>query len=259
MIAGVLLVMLAASPLGDPWVDLGLEPALTGFRFPVFVGNAGDGSKRIFVVEQRGVVRVVQNGKLAARPFLDVSKLLGNDTGEQGLLGLAFHPKFKENGRVYIAYTDQDENDAVAELRASGDHSRVDEKTLQVLWSTQDFAGNHNGGMLAFGKDGFLYAGTGDGGGAGDPHRNGQEDTAKLGKMLRVDVDRPDVATLLNPLLVTTAELPLIPFTHVFRSVSVACLRALVIVQVIAVSAASIVSVLPLSALALPVHARVAV
>ena len=179
----------AAAMLAAPWVQLDVEPIIAADG-PVALVAAHDGSKRLFVVEQRGVVRVLSDGKLQEAPFLDVRHLLGASGGEQGLLGLAFHPKFKENGRLFIAYTDQGRDDAYAELRAVSDRSRVDPSSLRVLFAIDDFAGNHNGGHLAFGPDGKLWIGTGDGGGGGDPERTAQDDRSRLGKMLRVDVDK---------------------------------------------------------------------
>ncbi|HEY4219789.1 MAG TPA: PQQ-dependent sugar dehydrogenase [Myxococcota bacterium] len=175
------LALAAAAPIS-------LVDEVSGFKTPLFVGNAGDGSKRMFVVQQDGIIEVVHDKKIVGT-FLDARSLLGHVGGEQGLLGLAFHPRFAENGRVFIAYTDKHQNDAVAELATNADHTRADLSSLQVLWSIPDFAPNHNGGMLAFGPDGKLYVGTGDGGGAGDPHRTAQDADALLGKMLRVDVD----------------------------------------------------------------------
>ncbi|MCC7072119.1 MAG: PQQ-dependent sugar dehydrogenase [Deltaproteobacteria bacterium] len=171
-----------------PWVRLDVEGPIR-VTAPVGLVAAHDGSRRLFVIEQGGVVRVLNDGKLQEAPFLDVRHLLGGVGGEQGLLGLVFHPRFKENGRLFIGYTDSHDNDAYAELRASADHARVDAATLRVLFSIPDFAGNHNGGHLVFGPDGKLWIGTGDGGGAGDPKRTAQDEGSLLGKMLRVDVD----------------------------------------------------------------------
>lgn len=172
-----------------PWVTISLDaPIGVGdLRMPVQAVSANDGSKRLFVVEQHGLVRVVKDGKVDATPFLDASKLLGASGGEQGLLGLAFHPKFKDNGRLFIAYTNKDEANAFAELRIV--NGMVDMKTVRELFAIEDFASNHNGGMLTFGPDGKLWIGTGDGGGGGDPQRTAQDDTRQLGKMLVVDVD----------------------------------------------------------------------
>lgn len=171
-----------------PWVELDIEGPVA-VEAPVGLVAAHDGSRRLFVVEQRGRVRVLVDGKVQEAPFLDVRHLLGSAGGEQGLLGLAFHPRFKDNGRLFIGYTDQRGDNAYAELRTTADRARVDVATLRVLFSIPDFAGNHNGGHLTFGPDGKLWIGTGDGGGAGDPKRTAQDDASLLGKILRVDVD----------------------------------------------------------------------
>lgn len=170
-----------------PWATLSLDAPIGGFKFPVQAVSAKDGSKRLFVVEQHGLIRVVKDGKIEAAPFLDATSLLGASGGEQGLLGLAFHPKFKENGRFFIAYTDKDEGNAFAEGRVV--NGVVDVKAMKVLFSIPDFASNHNGGMLTFGPDGKLWIGTGDGGGGGDPQRTSQDEKSLLGKMLVIDVD----------------------------------------------------------------------
>ncbi len=173
-------------------------PALPGFSRPLHVTHAGDGSGRLFVVEQTGLIRVVKDGKIQATPFFDARALLGSDRGEQGLLGLAFHPRFKENGRLFIAYTDKGDDDAVAELRLKGRETNgndvVDPASLSVLFAIEDPAGNHNGGHLLFGPDGKLWIGTGDGGGGGDPWKTAQDPSSLLGKMLRVDVDAATAA-----------------------------------------------------------------
>ncbi|MBI1948682.1 MAG: PQQ-dependent sugar dehydrogenase [Deltaproteobacteria bacterium] len=185
----------ATAVLAAPWVQLDVEAPVAA-NAPIGLVAANDGSRRLFVVEQRGLVRVLKDGKLVDAPFLDVRSLLGGADGEQGLLGLAFHPKFKDNGRLFIGYTDKSGNDAYAELRAVADRSRVDPTSLRVLFSIPDFAGNHNGGHLAFGPDGKLWLGTGDGGGGGDPQRTGQSELSLLGKMLRVDVEALPMAPL---------------------------------------------------------------
>jgi glucose/arabinose dehydrogenase len=170
-------------------VPFTLGPPIGPFSRPVFVTHAGDGSGRLFVVEQTGKIKVVKGDKVVGE-FYDGSTLLGSDGGEMGMLGLAFHPKFKDNGRLFIAYTDSERDDAYAELKATADKSKADASSLRVLFSIDDFAGNHNGGNLAFGPDGLLYMGTGDGGGANDPQRTAQDDRSFLGKMLRLDVDK---------------------------------------------------------------------
>jgi hypothetical protein len=142
---------------------------------------------RVFVIEQEGRIRRVGNGEVSD-PFLDVSHLI-SCCGEQGLLGLAFHPSYATNGTFFIFYTTDNAN-VLARYRVSAtDPNVADPDSGVVLLSIPDFAANHNGGMLEFGPDGYLYFGTGDGGGGGDPHLNGQNPHALLGKILRIDVD----------------------------------------------------------------------
>jgi glucose/arabinose dehydrogenase len=143
---------------------------------------------RVFVVEQPGRIRVVRNGSLLAAPFLDISSQV-RFGGEQGLLGLAFHPRYLENGRFFVNYTDVRGDTHIAEFRASPAADVADAGSERlVLFVAQPF-GNHNAGGMAFGNDGFLYFGLGDGGSGGDPFGNGQDLGTLLGKMLRIDVD----------------------------------------------------------------------
>jgi glucose/arabinose dehydrogenase len=181
-----------AQPFDPAAVTLALQEVVRGFTQPVFVTGAGDGSGRLFVVEQGGTIRVVQNGTVLPQPFLDIRGLV-RAGGEQGLLGMAFHPRYAENGRFFVNYTARDGANTVAEFRVSRDDpNRADPSTRRVLLAIPDFAPNHNAGMLAFGPDGYLYVGTGDGGGAGDPRRTAQNLRELLGKMLRLDVDGGD-------------------------------------------------------------------
>jgi glucose/arabinose dehydrogenase len=167
-------------------VDLELRPVAGGFEAPLIVTNAVDGSNRLFVGEQGGRIWIVAAGERASTPFLDVSSRIVAG-GEQGLLGLAFHPGFEDNGRFFVNYTDTDGDTVVAEYRASGESADADSERV-LLTIDQPFP-NHNGGALAFGEDGYLYIATGDGGSAGDPDGNGQDLGTLLGKMLRIDVD----------------------------------------------------------------------
>ncbi len=173
-----------------------LEPVAEGFERPVFLADPGDGSGRRFVVEQGGLVRILRDGAPDAEPFLDIRELVNTANNEQGLLGLAFDPEFAENGEFYIAYTAIDTatgegvgDNTLARYRVSADDpDRADPASAEILLAIPDPFGNHNGGMIAFGPDGYLYLGTGDGGAGGDPLNNGQNPNALLGKMLRLDV-----------------------------------------------------------------------
>lgn len=181
------------TPAGNPDSGSGpqvaLERVASGFARPLYVVEAPDGSGRLFVVEQAGKIRVVTAGVVAAEPFLDVGPLITSSGNEQGLLGLAFHPKFRENGRFFIAYTARNGDNTLAEYRVSPNPAKADFASAKVLIAIPDYAANHNGGMVAFGPDGYLYLSTGDGGGSGDPRGNGQNRDSLLAKILRIDVD----------------------------------------------------------------------
>jgi glucose/arabinose dehydrogenase len=157
---------------------------------PVGIANAGDGSDRLFIVEKGGQIRIVQQGVLAPEPFLDIADRVGASQSEQGLLGLAFHPGYAGNGLLFVNYTDARGDTVVSRFSVSGDPARADPGSEVVVLTLDQPAGNHNGGHLAFGPDGYLYIGTGDGGGAGDRYGNGQNGQTLLGAMLRLDVDR---------------------------------------------------------------------
>lgn len=177
-----------AQPFDPNAFTLELEPIARGFAQPVLVTHAPDGSGRLFVVEQGGRIRIIQHGQTLQEPFLDITRIVRSG-GEQGLLGLAFHPNYAQNGRFFVYYTAQNADNTIAEYRVSVDPNRAEPNAVQILVAIPDFAANHNGGMLAFGPDGYLYAGTGDGGGGGDPRQNGQNTNTLLGKLLRFDVD----------------------------------------------------------------------
>ncbi len=165
-------------------------PVATGFIEPTDVQFPDDGSGRMFVVEQPGSIRLVKNGQVAATPFLDIRSKVGSAGSEQGLLGLAFHPDFAHTPFFYVNYTDNSGNTVIARFTANGDTADVASEKV-VMHIDQPFP-NHNGGVLAFGPDGYLYAGLGDGGSEGDPLNNGQNTAVLLAKILRIDVDHGD-------------------------------------------------------------------
>ena len=148
-----------------------------------------DGSGRLFIIEKAGRIRIIENEQLLNEPFLDITDRVGSRGNEQGLLGLAFHPQYEENGWFYVNYTDTNGDTVLARFQVSSDANRSDPGSeLRLLGVDQPYP-NHNGGALAFGPDGYLYAGLGDGGAAGDPQGNAQSLDTLLGKILRLDVD----------------------------------------------------------------------
>jgi glucose/arabinose dehydrogenase len=153
------------------------------------------GDPRIFLVEQVGWIRIEQDGSLLSEPFLDLRELT-REQGERGLLGLAFHPEYAANGRFFVNYTDLSGDTRVAEYRVSMDPSRAEPSSSALLLTIPQPFGNHNGGDLAFGPDGMLYIATGDGGSANDPMGNGQNTGTLLGKLLRMNVSVPGVASV---------------------------------------------------------------
>ncbi len=175
-----------------------LVPVASGFSRPLYVTHAGDGSSRLFVVEQGGAIRVIKDGVVLAQPFLDVSGLISREAledgyTERGLLGLAFHPGYADNGWLYINYTDVNGHTVVARYTVSADDpDRADPASAAPLLYVQQPYANHNGGHMAFGPDGYLYVSLGDGGSGGDPDGNGQNLATLLGSILRLDVNVAD-------------------------------------------------------------------
>jgi glucose/arabinose dehydrogenase len=166
-------------------------PGARGLAFPVSLTSAGSGDSRIFLTLRDGRIVILQNGSVLPTPFLDIRGLVGTD-GEGGLLSVAFHPRFAENGFFFVNYTDRGvDNTIVARYQVSqGDPNKADPASGRVLLRIGQPFTNHNGGQLQFGPDGFLYIGMGDGGAGGDPDCRAQRDDTLLGKMLRIDVDQ---------------------------------------------------------------------
>jgi len=173
----------------QPGSPIALEPIMSdSLDHPVYVTHAGDGSGRLFVVEQPGRIRIVKQGRLLGAPFLDISDRIRYG-GEQGLLGLAFHPSYKANGRFVVNYVRRsDGSTVIAEFQVSPNPDRSQTTEKQLLVVAQPYP-NHKGGMVEFGPDGFLYIALGDGGSGGDPGDRGQNTNELLGKLLRIDVD----------------------------------------------------------------------
>lgn len=170
-----------------------LQPFLSGLSLPVHVVNAGDGTNRLFVVQQRGLIRVVQPGQTTTTDFLNLTGLVSASGNERGLLGLAFHPQYESNRRFFVYYTrNSDGAIEIAEYEASiGNPNVANPSAIRTIITIPHPISNHNGGTIAFGADGFLYAGTGDGGGGNDTANNAQNINSLLGKIIRIDINTP--------------------------------------------------------------------
>ena len=197
MVLGVLMSSNAGARLLSPEITaIQLQPVvISGLTTPLFVTGAHDGSNRLFIVEQPGQIRALQPGQSSPTLFLDISSRVLSG-GERGLLGLAFHPQFSSNHRFFVYYTRQTDGAIqISEYHASianlNSASTVETPIITIPHPGQS---NHNGGMITFGPDGFLYFGTGDGGSGNDPPNNAQNINVLLGKMIRIDVDHPNGA-----------------------------------------------------------------
>lgn len=183
-----------ARPAGFPDSDsYAWTQMIAGLSRPLALVSAEDGTGRLFILEQNGVMRVLsETGELQPEPFLDLRDRVGAQANEQGLLGLAFHPDFETNGFFYVNYTDRAGDTVIARFHAPPGATAADRASeTRLLHVDQPFR-NHNGGGMVFGPDGYLYLGLGDGGSAGDPQSNAQSTNTLLGKLLRVDVDGGD-------------------------------------------------------------------
>ncbi len=183
-------------PPDESLVAIKLVPIVFGFDDPVQVTNAGDGTGRLFVVEKPGRVQIVQFGERLDEPFLDITDVATVFGQEQGLLSVAFHPEFMSNGAFYVNYTDGSGATTIARYRAGPGENRANADLGLVLLTIDQPFQNHNGGGMAFGPDGYLYVGMGDGGSANDPYGAGQDLYSLLGKMLRFDLTDPDVLAI---------------------------------------------------------------
>jgi glucose/arabinose dehydrogenase len=173
--------------------SVSLDPAYPNLSFvaPVDIQNAGDGSDRLFVVEQGGRINVFANVDtvLAAKTFLDITSRVVM-SGERGLLGLAFHPAYPSNGYFFVYYSPNSADvTRLSRFQVTGDPDAADAGSEVILLDIAQEFSNHNGGQIAFGPDGYLYIGVGDEGGSGDPNDNAQDLTTLNGSILRIDVD----------------------------------------------------------------------
>src|SRR3990170_4952287 len=186
----VLVFRTGGSGQAAPLPAVALRQVADGLTNPVHLTHAGDRSGRLFIVEQAGRIRILKDGRLLPRPFLDIREKVTSG-GELGLLSVAFHPRYAENGRFYVNYTAGEGErlrSVIAEYRVSSDADVAATTERRLLEVAQPFR-NHNGGLNLFGPDGMLYIGLGDGGSARDPLNNGQRLDTLLGKILRIDVD----------------------------------------------------------------------
>jgi len=180
-------------------VRLGVEQVASGLDQPVYV-TAPVSDPRLFIVEQPGRIRVVENGRLLDKPFLDIVDKVRSG-GEQGLLSVAFHPQYRTNGFLFVNHTDKNGDTRIERYTVSSDRNVADPRSAKVILSIDQRYSNHQGGLNLFGPDGMLYIGMGDGGSQGDPHGNGQNRNALLAKLLRINVDRgePYLIPAANP------------------------------------------------------------
>jgi glucose/arabinose dehydrogenase len=195
---GVVLVIAAAalpgaacgqsSPSAQAAGTLHLRPFVSGLDSPVYVTATRGEPSNLYVVEQSGVIRVIQNGKLRAQPFLDIHSRV-RAGGEQGLLSMAFDPGYAKNHRFFVYFNDTSGDVRVFSFRSNGTVGLPSTGVSLLRVNHREFS-NHNGGQLQFGPDGLLYAGTGDGGSGGDPHNHSQNLNSRLGKLLRINVNK---------------------------------------------------------------------
>jgi glucose/arabinose dehydrogenase len=172
-------------PAGFTWQEIA-----SSLNRPIGLVSANDGSGRTFIIEQPGRI-LVHNGERILDPvFLDIRGRVRNSGSEQGLLGLAFHPSFQENGFFFVNYTDRNGNTVVSRFQVSSNPDQADGNSESVVMQIAQPFQNHNGGQLLFGPDGYLWIATGDGGGGGDPQENAQKLDNLLGKLLRIDVSQ---------------------------------------------------------------------
>ena len=208
---------MSASPGALDDLRIGLELVAGGFERPLAVANAGDDSGRLFIVEQRGRIRVVTDGQVAETPFLDITDRIMAG-GERGLLGLAFHPDFETNGRFFVDYSATNGDQVIAEYGLGLDADTGDPDGERILIRLKDPSPTTTVAASAFGPDGYLYIAMGDGGSGGDPLESGESLDTLLGKILRIDVDGTDgdlpyAIPADNPFRETAGARPEIGFT----------------------------------------------
>ncbi|PXW88396.1 glucose/arabinose dehydrogenase [Nitrosomonas sp. Nm84] len=188
VIIALVLIVSGHSSFAASWPELSFVPVVNGLERPIHITHAGDGKGRLFIVEQSGRIRIVSNSSLQPTPFLDISDRVGC-CGERGLLSAAFPPDFAAKGYFYVNYTNTAGNTVVSRFSATGTGDVADATSESIILTVDQPFSNHNGGQIAFGPDGMLYIGMGDGGGGGDPLESGQNPSSLLGKLLKIDVE----------------------------------------------------------------------
>lgn len=171
-----------------------LEKIGEDFHSPVYI-TSPPGDSRLFVVEQAGRIRVMKNSRTLPMPFLDIASSVSSG-GERGMLSMAFHPDYRTNGWFFVNYTDRNGDTHIERFKVSSNPDVADARSARPILKVDQPYANHNGGLVMFGPDGMLYIGMGDGGSGGDPHGNGQNPRALLGKMLRINVSRAEPYTV---------------------------------------------------------------
>ena len=190
MIKNALLILFSSILMGQS-ITLSSELVYDGFKKPVFVISYPTDASILYVVEQAGKIIVLDSGKKKSKPFFNINKRVVNPFrpgDERGLLGFAFHPDHEKNKKFYINYIDNDGHTIVSEFSAQSKY-KADHESERVLLRLEQPYGNHNGGHIEFGKDGYLYIAIGDGGAAGDPLDSGQDLTSLFGKVIRIDTN----------------------------------------------------------------------
>lgn len=185
----LLLFLPSLSPAAElSWPVFALGEKIADLDKPTSITHARDGSRRLFITEQAGRIVIVRNNVQLREPFLDIRDRV-SCCGERGLLSAAFPPSFQKNGFFYADYTNRSGDSVIARFSVTRDPDLADRASEEIILTIRQPFANHNGGQLAFGPDGYLYIGMGDGGSGGDPYGNGQRLDTLLGKMLRIDVE----------------------------------------------------------------------
>lgn len=204
---------LALTPQADAQL-LNAERLAVGLDRPLFITHAPGDFDRVFIVEQDGAIRIIQNDTLLPGDFLNIDPIVGSAGTEQGLFSLAFHPDYQDNGLFYVSYTNNSGDNVIREYSVSSDPNVADASSgRMILNSIEQPFSNHNGGWIGFGPDGYLYFAVGDGGFANDPERNGQDRDTLLGAMLRIDVDGDDFPSSSNLNYAIPADNPFVGTT----------------------------------------------